>query len=795
MSVYIHSSVRAATVFAESDSRLLSPRIFDSRGNDMKCPVSERAVNGTFRYRFDASGLSPWSPSTPVLFRLVSGDLDETFGFCELETLGNSLILLNGKPFFMRGYIRGIVAHEHPNMTGGSLTDAAVKNIRQAKKYGFNLVRWHSTVPDTEFVEAADREGLLIHMETGFACRYDEKGNKVGISCDGGSWESTILKYRNHPSAASFCIGNEMHKSGHVPEVKKLYELGRRLAPGKLIMDNSGWGEYDRSTADVFSQHIAYYFPYKHHAGMFCSDDCWRINGSAYDAPLEGETKTQDFTVEIRREAVPVRPVLAHEAVHYIDIPDYEALNAKYDAFAKKVGESYLAANGIRKPRYMTALPELVRRKNLESKMPDYIAGSQVFKKFAVKTYLERLRLSGLCGYEMLQFADTLKYENKNGIVDCFDDDKFIDPQWMLSFNADCVLLADFPTETYFAGNTVPLRIFCSDFAPEHDIRGDLTVTANGREVWRGNDFVLVPGLHKLADVFFKYNRTGAVEIAAEFRSKSGFAMRNSWKLWFYPEQRIVRRPVCGLENRKLLAYILSSGAEVDENVWFTDVLDDRIFDKLRSGKTVILNYHRDNPLNRLYWPGALERYKPCIWDRGSNLGGIISSDYLRNSLISGRYFEQNLQPLLEGGYKVCLDGFPGKPLELVSGIDKPVRDRMKGLISGVKDFIPEDTLRNFSHMFSLKTGSGLLIVVTFELSDTENPVVRNFLAALLNMPEKFETADGIGVDELKKYLETETKKGVRREDIMNHFWEIDNKPVEDTLFWEQAGIDLTKLS
>ena len=28
----------------------------------------------------------------------------------------------------------------------------------------------------------------------------------------------------------------------------------------------------------------------------------------------------------------------------------------------------------------------------------------------------------------------------------------------------------------------------------------------------------------------------------------------------------------------------------------------------------------------------------------------------------------------------------------------------------------------------------------------------------------------------------------------MNHFWEIDNKAVEDTLFWEEAGIDLSKL-
>ena len=28
----------------------------------------------------------------------------------------------------------------------------------------------------------------------------------------------------------------------------------------------------------------------------------------------------------------------------------------------------------------------------------------------------------------------------------------------------------------------------------------------------------------------------------------------------------------------------------------------------------------------------------------------------------------------------------------------------------------------------------------------------------------------------------------------MNHFWEIDNKLVEDTLFWEEAQVDLSKM-
>ena len=37
------------------------------------------------------------------------------------------------------------------------------------------------------------------------------------------------------------------------------------------------------------------------------------------------------------------------------------------------------------------------------------------------------------------------------------------------------------------------------------------------------------------------------------------------------------------------------------------------------------------------------------------------------------------------------------------------------------------------------------------------------------------------------------TAAGVVKEDVMNHFWEIDNKPVEDKLYWEEVKIDMRK--
>ena len=806
MSIYIQSRLDAGILLADSSAELRSPRILDRQGKPVTAPMfrKQELENGGFRYWFDASALVRWTPDTPVLYQLDAGEEKIRFGYMELRADGNRAVLLNGNPVYLRGYIRGIVAHEHPNMTGGTLRDAALKNIRQAKKYGFNLVRFHSTVPTEEFVEAADEEGMLIHMEIGFAYEMDDKAEKKNISMNNRKWEETILRFRNHPSAAIFCIGNEMHKSGHYPEVRALYEQGRSLAPGKLIMDNSGWGEFDRQTADVYSQHIAYFFPYKHHGQMFSSDAPWRINGSAYDEPLDSTAEKSGIRAEIHRTIVPARPTLAHEALHYIDIPDYEALNRKFDEFCRKAGPEYLQANGIQKPRYLTELPKLLERKGLTHKMPDYIAASQQFKMAAIKVYLEKCRLSALCGFEMLQFADCLKYENKNGIVDFFDDDKFIPPDWMMQFNGNAAVLAEFENDVYFYGDEIRGSVWISDFLPAPAVvGGELTIQVKNADgsaetVYHGRNVTLCGGLQKIADLSLSFTQEKAARkttVSAEFKAGE-LTLRNSWDLWLYPHPELDRLPALRLRNAGLEQALKAfpGGKVPDPETILTDVLDDRVFADLEAGKTVYLLYHRDAPGHQYYLPGALERFKPCIWDRGSNLGGIIYSETVRKLTASDRYFDLNWYTLLEGGYKVCLDDFPAPVEELVCGVDKPVRDRMKGLVYGIKDFIAEDTLRNFSHFFSVKVGRGTLAVCTLVLNDPGNPAVGSFLAGWLNHPELVRTEKSLEAARLKTYLAAETAHGIRKEDTMNHFWEIDSKLVEDTLFWEEAKLDLRKI-
>ena len=796
--IYLYSSSAANLFYCDSDKSLENCTISTASGEVITPQLlkKETLENGIVRHTFDAKGLSFWSPDNPVLYTFHADGLEpEVFGLNELKTVGNSAVTVNGKPFIFRGYIRGIVAHDHPNLSGKSDYESYRYHILQAKKYGFNLVRFHSRIPSEDFVRAADELGLFIHMEIGFAYEFDSQGKKKNLALDNVNWRETILRYRNHPSVAIFCIGNEMHNSGHQPLVPKLYAEGKALAPTKLIMDNSGWGEFDRSSADILSQHIAYYFPYKGHRDMFTSDACWHMNGSAKDTPMN----EQNGSVSIRRYANPVKPVLAHEAIHYIEIPDYDALNKKFEAYAAKMGAEYLEANEIVKPRYMEGFAELVKLKGIADKLPEYRAASEYFKKFGIKTYIERLRLSGLAGFEMLQFADCFKYENKNGIVDCFDDDKYIDAAWMRKFNSDAVLLTDLPEECFADNIPVKLPIYLSNYSGNENVFGTLEVVIeNGSEkieLYNKDNIFAVSGVQKLIDIEFTLPAVAKAQeytVSAKFTSPD-FCCENNWKIWRYSANTPINSKFeLKLKNQDLAKWIAdqtASDAKASGIVLY-DRLEKELFADLEAGKTAVLFYHRDNPDQSYYWPGALERFKPCIWDRGSNLGGIIRNETLRDAIGCGKYFDAPMYDLIEAGYKLNLDHFPVKMTELISGVDKPVRDRMKGLIHGVKDYLPDDTLRNFCHCGVINVGSGKLIVCTFNTASVKKPAGANFFATLLNNAAALKADNGIEVKALEEYLATAP---LVKEDVMNHFWEIDNKPVEDTLFWEETGIDLSK--
>ncbi len=81
---------------------------------------------------------------------------------------------------------------------------------------------------------------------------------------------------------------------------------------------------------------------------------------------------------------------------------------------------------------------KLLEAKGYKDNFAETLQITKDFQFRAWKNALEGIRASHLLsGFHMLQFADTDKYENSNGVVDCFDDPHGISPEQFRKFNAD----------------------------------------------------------------------------------------------------------------------------------------------------------------------------------------------------------------------------------------------------------------------------------------------------------------------------------------------------------------------
>ena len=126
--------------------------IADPDGKETKIALS--VSGGEAKARFKVENPRLWDTDEPNLYsfrcRIFSdGEQEEargTFGFRTISTDGKN-VCINGNPIFVRGYIRGATAHEHGNIAGLDEKEFCRKNVTEAKKFGFNYVRFHSSVP------------------------------------------------------------------------------------------------------------------------------------------------------------------------------------------------------------------------------------------------------------------------------------------------------------------------------------------------------------------------------------------------------------------------------------------------------------------------------------------------------------------------------------------------------------------------------------------------------------------------------------------------------------------------
>lgn len=733
-----------------------------------------------------------WSISTPFLYRvkltLTYGDSSEeitdSFGIRQISK-NTDFLLLNGKPFYVRGYIRGIKAHEHPDTCGLGENMYYRKNILQAKRYGFNFIRFHSTVPPEALFRAADALGMLVHIELREEedeyNNLEEMVNETEKLISPEYIKGIVDALYNHPSLAVYCIGNEIKGTRVSETIQSIRESVLENDSTRLFLDTTAWGAIGRSWVDLDVQHMSYYFPFGSHADMFQNTENLLVVGDAGGNSLQ----EQGLNSSICRELTLSVPLIAHEVCHYTALRDFKALKEKFRRY------------GTPMPWWVDEELKMIEAKGLTESFDEMYLASKLFQHSCWKTAFEAIRRSPLLGgFQFLQFADTDIYENSNGMVDCFDDECFISPEQVKEFNGDRVLLADFPNRLVYAGSELKIPLWLSNFGETEDIKARLEYSLVNREreavASGGIDCLDVSrgGLYRLATLRIRLPRNLSSQkliLRLSLTGDQGAQSSNHWDLWVF-------------ERFQQESYG-SFCSYADDYAVITDQIPVAL-ENLRQGKNVCLVYRQDFTRHLLHktmehpefaFKATWNRYKPVIWDRGTNYGGLCQNELLEKyGFCTDRFYGINYSVLTEDCDKMILDDFPVPTESILSGIDKSVRDRFDAYAKcfNLPELQYDRTLRNFSYLFQVKAGAGKLLVCGLNLTglDRQEPssvAMAHFIKEYLRSPD-FDPKNTLSTEELEVYLRRCAEEPVK-ERMMTQFWQLDDTPVESTAYWRES--------
>ena len=189
-----------------------------------------------------------WSPEHPYLYTVRSEVMREHVLIDSVETrLGIRDIRfdaqhgfrLNGEAVKLRG---GCVHHDCGLLGAASYDRAEARKIELLKACGFNAVRCAHNPPAPAFLDACDRQGLLV-IDEAFDCwREGKTANDYSVHF--AEWwqrdlAAMVLRDRNHPCVVLWSIGNEIGerdgRSDGYGYARKLADFVRQLDKTRAV--------------------------------------------------------------------------------------------------------------------------------------------------------------------------------------------------------------------------------------------------------------------------------------------------------------------------------------------------------------------------------------------------------------------------------------------------------------------------------------------------------------------------------------------------------------------------------
>jgi len=208
----------------------------------------------------DLTGIQPWSPDRPVLYRLTvktsapgqPPDLASyRIGFRQIETRG-SQILLNGAPITLRGINR----HEFAPGVGQSLSVAQNRrDMADIKALGANFVRLAHYSQSQDVYNDCDELGLLVwtEMPAWQSSAATLSSPEVWKNYAQPELEAMVHQLRNHPSVIIWSVANEIpsDKPEVAAYIAKAVNYVHSLDPSRLVTFASDKREKDISMGPV----------------------------------------------------------------------------------------------------------------------------------------------------------------------------------------------------------------------------------------------------------------------------------------------------------------------------------------------------------------------------------------------------------------------------------------------------------------------------------------------------------------------------------------------------------------
>ena len=612
-----------------------------------------------------------WSPEDPYQYvakvSLLCGSrecdrVEQRFGVREITTQGN-VLLLNGKPLYLRGYGDDNIEV----LTGVPPASKEVyrKRLELAKSFGFNAVRFHSMTPMREFFEAADEVGIFVMAELPVAYTQYFLPHKAFLR---NELKEILLAHRNHPSFLSLALGNEFNLSWLKSEgerkeflgtVADFYGYAKQLDPTRVILSNDGYVMRPTDMASLF----------------------------------------RDFPKDV--------PTVRHEfGSYYCSLPDISLLNR---------------FTGVIVPTWLEAKKLWVESNGLSDRYSVYLRNSQRLQHLGRKYQIERARLNpDVTGYHHWLITDfpggTGEGDSwEEGWFDYFWQPKGITPNQGKEINNPVLLMisAGVNDRTFWSGDRKSFDVIVSNYGNE--------AIQNGTLKWKlmsGDRVQLESTVAGVNAPLGQVARVATLEMGGTLSgnqklelvlelSHGQSAFVNRWSFWTFPKGRLLRTsemPVTSLVKwaglSRLYPFIRQgTPAQGPASLLIATSLNGELLQFLEGGGRIFLLAEKSS-----FERSSESTFFPAS---GGALGTLISDHPALKAFPSDGFCDLQFFNLLEGASAYPLNEWPKEMVPLVGGIRTTT-----GFLSKTKN------LSRVGYVFEAKVGKGRLLVSTLRIRE-----------------------------------------------------------------------------